>query len=116
MNVFAWSLIALGVIYFVTESVLFAPGRWLLAKVFGPAVYCKSCVGFWVGMLLAIVGAPLTVVGLTPGPHATFVGLASAFAASALGTAWSKLFPFNPAYSTEWASKHSEVSDDSDSE
>ena len=100
--VVVWCLVALGVIYFITESAVFSPVRRLvLARVFGPFTYCRSCVGFWVGLGLWCVAVPIPLSGWPPGPHGAALGIASGFAGSALGTVFTKLFPHNDAYSVE---------------
>jgi hypothetical protein len=48
-----WALVVLGVIYFVTESVIFGPVRVTLTRgsVFrSTLLYCPACMGFWVGV------------------------------------------------------------------
>jgi len=50
-------LTAVGVIYVVTSSVIFAPIRVVIAS-WGPfftaGIYCPKCVGFWVGLVLEV--------------------------------------------------------------
>lgn len=50
-----WAVLLLGAVYFVTQSVIFSIPRVLFARLGAWAaifVYCASCTGFWVGLLL----------------------------------------------------------------
>lgn len=54
-----WALLELGLIYFVTESVFFAPMRVALSRGSGflrALLYCPACSGFWLGALLGFLG------------------------------------------------------------
>lgn len=54
-------LVCFGLIYAITESVVFARVRIVLAASGGPLrevfLYCASCVGFWVGTGVYVLGA-----------------------------------------------------------
>lgn len=83
-------LIALGVIYFVTESTLFSFTRRairnLVPKFARPALYlmyCPPCLGFWIGCTLG-------ALHLWPADDGTrWAILESGLAAMALGAVWS---------------------------
>lgn len=103
-----WALITLGVIYLVTEAIIFAPVRLALrykAKSywFTVLVYCRSCVGFWAGFGLGLAG-----LWFVPDRSLLESGIESGFAAMALGALWSGWAP-----SAAWANENmDEVGDD----
>lgn len=98
-----WALVVAGVIYFVTDSAIFAPIRVKLAKgswFRAGLLYCPACFGFWVGVALQW----LWPFGFEP--H--YIGawaiplrwLASGTAAMALGALWKTYVP-STAFETE---------------
>lgn len=61
-------MLTLGLTYIVTQSSIFILLRlWLNAKaqLLGTLIYCPACSGFWIGMVLGLLGAwPLpTILG-----------------------------------------------------
>ena len=66
MSVLAWLLMCSAIVYLVTEASLMLPLRPMLAS-FHPKLmtllYCRKCVGFWVGAFYGLVGAyPLPLI------------------------------------------------------
>lgn len=99
-----WALLSLGLIYFLTESAIFMPGRLLLGRLgLLPRVllYCASCTGFWVGLLTAAWTWPFSVEGLPPWASTIEGGVAT----MALGALYSAWRGGNPAWDAE-ASLH----------
>lgn len=58
-----WALTACGVTTIVTTSIIFEPWRLWVVRLVGERVgklfSCPMCFGFWVGVLLALLGSPL---------------------------------------------------------
>ena len=104
MNEFAmlirWALLTLGLIYFITESALFAPGRVLIGRLGTLALvltYCASCTGFWVGVATAQWVWPFGVADLP----AWATNIEGGVAAMALGALYSAWRGGNPAWRVE---------------
>lgn len=56
---FVWSLSLMGIVYFITESALMVSVRIALGSMsdtLSILLYCRMCVGFWVGIILGWVG------------------------------------------------------------
>lgn len=54
-----WSFSLMGIVYFITESALMVPARIVLGSMSDTVsilLYCRMCVGFWVGIILGWVG------------------------------------------------------------
>ena len=64
----SWLLVTGGVTLIVTDSILFLPLRTrflaLAGGYWGKLFTCSMCFGFWVGVLLSLLGMPLA--GLPP--------------------------------------------------
>lgn len=104
-----WALVTAGIIYFVTESSIFAPARMALARggfFLKALVYCRACFGFWAGCGLGLAGF---------WPFGAQPWLESGFAAMALGAVWSHWMP-NHAYHTEQSMTHELRNGDADVE
>lgn len=99
---FAWWLTALGIIYLISEAAIATYARmWVLSKLpakdfFIGLVYCRACLGFWVGGILAhIWPGPLDYI-----PVEHFAVAVGAFSTMALGAIWNSISP-NSAYDAE---------------
>lgn len=109
-----WALLELGLVYLVTEAAITAPVRRPIAQLswfFAGLLYCPACSGFWLGMLLGVLGfwpwPGLEWRGLFWGP------LESAVAGMALGAIWATVH-HNPAWGIEM--RPSEGDDDAQDE
>lgn len=94
-----WALVVLGLVYFFTESAIFAFTRIAIARrgmLLATFIYCPSCTGFWIGLGL---GAWLWPYGVVDVPW-TQVG-ESGVAAMALGAIWARLRGGNTAWDVE---------------
>ncbi len=98
-----WALMAIGVTYLITEASIAASFRVALVRSipwWGPAtlmaqlIYCPACVGFWVGIALAMTG-------WWPYEDSYWALSESGFASMALMTTWSKLTGGNGAFEAE---------------
>jgi hypothetical protein len=97
-----WALVVLGLVYFVTDSAIFAPvrvklarGSWFRAGLF----YCAACFGFWAGVLLQGLW-PFEATFSTPWGVIPLKGALSGTAAMALGAVW-KVYVPGSAFETE---------------
>jgi hypothetical protein len=56
LGLFRFAVLAASLTYYLTQSVLFAPLRKLLrghsSRAIGYLVYCPSCIGTWIGLVL----------------------------------------------------------------
>lgn len=99
----AWWLTALGIIYLISEASIISPLRmFVLARLpikpfFMGLIYCRACLGFWVGGILAhFWPGPLQYVAI---PEQWLIGV-GAFSVMALGAIWNSIAP-NSAYEIE---------------
>ncbi len=58
MEVLQYGLTLIGIVYIVSQSLIFKPIRLIVSSLglLEVLIYCPSCVGFWVGLLLHWVG------------------------------------------------------------
>lgn len=59
LPLFVWLLLLWGALYFITASLVFRPIRMAVLERFpnfGVLLYCTSCAGFWVGIVLGKLG------------------------------------------------------------
>jgi hypothetical protein len=59
MQIFKFVTMHLGLVYILTQSVIARPARVFLAELHPQLevlVYCSACAGFWIGMLLGVLG------------------------------------------------------------
>jgi hypothetical protein len=87
---FHWTAICLGLIYIISESVIFMPIRLAFARgsAFRTAlIYCPACTGFWVG---AVLGPGLWPFSYNYSPLWDFVRvcLESGIAGIVIGAIW----------------------------
>lgn len=100
MNWYIYLTLTLGVVYLLTESLVFAPYRQLMASssaVLRVLAYCRACTGFWVGFAFHRL-LPVTFVG-DADIHPQRAVL-SGFTIMLLGYAWSAVVE-NHAFMTE---------------
>jgi hypothetical protein len=90
-----WALLSVGLIYFITDSLIFSHVRVALARgsLFRIGLfYCPACMGFWVGAALGLGGWWPIERGLD-GWGPVFEALESGIAAMALGAFWGRINP-----------------------
>lgn len=94
----AWVLLELGLVYLITESMIFSPLRMALARssmFLAGLLYCPACAGFWVGLALGLLGAwPEALL------RSDLRLLEPAIAGVAVGALWGSWHP-NPAWALE---------------
>jgi len=82
IDILRFALLEVGIVYFLTMSAIFSAPRRLIARlpVLLALIYCPSCTGFWVGVLLYIAGFyPFAAHdALQGGACAGFIGMAIA--------------------------------------
>lgn len=94
-----WMLVCIGIVYFITESSIFAFFRIAITKGSQFRIglfYCPACTGFWVGALYGFAR------GTTFGPPLSLdATLLTGIAVMALGAAWTSARGGNLAYEIE---------------
>jgi len=106
-----YALTTIGLVYFITQSMIFSPLRVRLTRgsIFREALlYCPSCTGFWVGVLLSLLWLVPGRDGLGPSPWQetpkNFLTMAlGGFMSMAISHIWSALTQqgVNPAWEAE---------------
>ena len=92
-----WVLVNLGILYFISESVLFGTVRMWIATggaLLRSLIYCPACLGFWLGAFQGPVNGPFQAFAWWEASIGTGLLL------MAIGALWSKLFG-NSAWSIE---------------
>ena len=59
MSLLIFSLLVVGVVYIVTQSAIFhLPRVWIADRhvMLEMLIYCPACTGFWVGVVLSLLG------------------------------------------------------------
>lgn len=100
LGLMEWLFVLAGCVYLVTEAVIFAPFRVRFAGSSDfrtTLIYCRSCAGFWIGLLLAPLWPEWEQA---TGFGAFGAALASGAAAMAVGFAMNAVKP-NLAYEAE---------------
>lgn len=71
INWLVWAFSLMGIVYFITESALAVTPRVVLSSMsdkLSILLYCRMCVGFWVGLVLGWAGLfPPTTVPFVSG-------------------------------------------------
>lgn len=115
VDLIRWFLVTLGLIYFITESSLFAIIRVTaaeLSSVLRMLLYCQACSGFWIGIATAAWLWPFGVGG--DGWMAVSVQLIEGgIATMGLGALWSHMRGGNPAWHVEGWNTEGAQDDDS---
>ena len=97
-----WLMLGLGIVYFITESAIFAIIRVPMTKgsMFRSTLfYCPACTGFWVGCALVALW-PFSVLDQGVWPFLVSA-MESGFAMMVVASSWSSWRGGNPAYDVE---------------
>lgn len=108
MELLIFALLALGLVYLITQSAIAYLPRNAIADLgafWESLIYCPACTGFWVGVLLGALGYWV---------HAGWLGVIEAgVSACALGALWSVYGPPSP-WARERVTTEVEMDDDTE--